>query len=309
MIRRLAVLAGVVVVAALAVSTPVTLARFTAAKNAAATFGTGSLLPPTGVAGTGGSSASLTWTASTSSSATGYHLLRSSTSGSGYTQVSSITPVSATATTDSSGSGVWYYVLDTYLGGWTSGLSNEASVTIGPARSTSIVGCANQAAETVHAGDNDGYETNPANGCAEDGKVAVDANSGTNTKLDCADPGKDRERFWGYSFGLPGTVGSIGGITVQLVMGLNNNSGSSRVCVQLSWDGGASWTAPQTVAVNKVPLNAYTLGSATDVWGHAGWTATQLGATNFRVRLTDMSTSASKDFELAYLGASVGYTP
>ena len=309
MIRRLAVLAAVTIVAALAVSVPITLARFAASRPSTATFGTGSLRPPTSVTGTGGSSASLAWTASTSTSATGYNLLRSATSGSGYAQVGTVTPVSATSATDGPGAGTWYYVLTTYLGNWASAASNEASVTVGPATTTPLVGCTTQAAETVNAGDNNGYEGDPTLGCVKDSKPAVDASSGTNTNLACADPGKDRERFWGYTFGLPGTVSSISGVTVSLVEGLNNNSGTSQVCAQLSWDGGTSWTTPKIANIANVPFQTYTLGSSTDTWGHAGWTSTQLNTSNFRVRLTDMSNVATKDFQLDFLGVSVSYTP
>ena len=309
MIRRLAVLGSVGVVAALAVAAPVTLARFTASDTAAASLGTATLRPPTALIATGGAFASLAWTPSISTQATGYRLLRSTTAGTGYEQVKTVTPVSATSTTDTPGSGTWHYVLDTYAGSWASPSSGEASVSIGSPTTTSYAGCTAQAAETANAGDNDGYETDPALGCVQDGRSAVDSGSGINTSLACADPGKDRERFSGYDFGLPGAVTTVSGISVELVEGLNNNSGTTQVCVQLSWDGGTSWTAPRTVAITHVPLSTYNLGSPTDTWGHAGWTATQLSAASFRVRLTDMSTSSSKAFELDFLGVSVTSMP
>ncbi|MHB8959577.1 MAG: hypothetical protein ACYDAN_08120 [Candidatus Limnocylindrales bacterium] len=309
MIPRTAALGVALVVAALSASAPITLARFAATRASSEAFSTATLKPPTQLLAAGGASASLTWTTSTSSSATGYQLLRSATSGGGYAQVKTVTPISASSTVDSPGTGVWYYVLDTYAASWTSALSNEASVTIGQALTTPYAGCSNQAPETVNAGDNNGYETSPASGCAKDNVSAVDKNSGTDTVLDCADPGKDREQFWGYAFGLPGTVSSVSGVSLQLDMGLGNRSGTSQVCAQLSWDGGTSWTAARTVELDSVPTATYTLGSSTDDWGHAGWTAAQLSAANFRVRLTDMSTNASKDFELDSLGASVAYMP
>ncbi len=310
MTRRPAALVVAVILAALAVSAPITLARFTATSASGATFGTATLMPPTAVNGTGGSSASLTWTASSSVAASGYQLLRSPKSGSGYTNISTVNPVSATATTDAPGAGVWYYVLDTYFGNWTSATSNEAAVTISLApQTTPLVGCADQAPVTVDSGDNNGYEGTPANGCVKDNRLAKDNNSGTNTVLNCSDPGKDRHQFWGYAFGLPGTVSSVNGITVQFVMGLGSNNGTSQVCAQLSWDGGTSWTAAKSVAITSTSLLTYTLGSPTDTWGHAGWTAAELSAANFRVRLTDMSTVSSKDFKLDFLGASVSYTP
>lgn len=309
MIRRAVALGVALVLAGLAASAPVTLAQFSATASSSATFGTATLRPPTAVTGSGGSSASLGWVASTSASATGYQLLRSATSGSGYAQVKTVTPINAIAATDSPGTGVWYYVLDTYFGNWTSALSNEASVSVGLPVTTPYADCANEAPETANAGDNNGYETSPTRGCASDGVAAVDHSSGTNTLLNCADPGKDREQFWGYDFGLPGSLSAVRGISVQLAMGLNNNKGTSRVCVELSWDGGTSWTAPQTVDVANVPITTYTLGSATDTWGHAGWTAAQLSAASLRVRLTDMSTISSKDFDLDDVSVSVTYAP
>ncbi len=308
MIRRLAVLVGVAALAALAVSTPVTLARFTTAKNAAATFTAGSLTPPTGVAGVGGSSASLTWTASTSSSAAGYQLLRSPTSGSGYEQVKTVTPVSAIATTDSPGSGVWYYVLDTYLGGWTSDLSNEASVTIG-STDTGLVDCTQNAPVTVGSGDNNGYETNPQYACRRDGRYAIDASSGKKGNMSCTDPGRDRHDFWGYGLGLPASVSSINGITVQLVAGLNASNGTNDICVQLSWDSGGTWTTPDEVTLTSTSLKVYQLGGATDTWGHAPWTLGQTGVSTFRVRITDVSSKNNRSFYLDQVAVAVAYTP
>jgi hypothetical protein len=312
MTRRLVILTVASVVAALVVSTPVTLARFTASRASSASFATGRLLPPTAVSGTGGSSASLTWTASSSVSATGYLLLRSATSGSGYAQVGTVTPVSATSTTDTPTAGTWYYVLDTYLVGssWTSVHSNEASVVVSTQRSTATVGCdpTMQAAETSGSGNNNGYDLNPGSACAQDGSYATDSNSGTTNVNSCADPGKDRHRFWGYSFGLPGTVTAVNGITLTAVVGQSNSGGTSSVCLQLSWDGGTTWTAAKQVSLTAAALTTYTAGSASDTWGHT-WTAAQLASPTFRIRITDVATTPNKDFRLDFLGASVTYTP
>jgi hypothetical protein len=192
-------LAGILAVGLVA-SAPVTLARFTDSTASDAGLATGSLLPPTDVAATGGSSASLTWTPSTSTSATGYRLLRSASSGSGYGAAGTVTPVAATGTTDSPGAGTWFYVLQTYLGSWTSPDSNEASVTIATGL-TGYMPCTENAADT--GGDGNGYEVDGGSGCVADGAIASDAGSGTSTVDSCADAGKDRHRFWGYAFGLP----------------------------------------------------------------------------------------------------------
>jgi hypothetical protein len=308
--RRIAAVTVFLIVGTLAVSPPVTLALLTAASTPTATFTTGSLLPPAALVGAGGSTASLTWTASTSSAASGYLLLRSATSGSGYTQVGTVTPVSATATADAPGTGTWYYVLDTYLGGWTSANSNEATVMVASQRTSSVVGCdpTMQAPETSGSGHNDGYELNPRNACASGGGNATDARSGTDSSTSCSDPGKDRHRFWGYAFGLPGTVTSVDGITITAIVGQSNSNGSSSICLQLSWDGGVTWSAARQVPLTAASLTTYTSGSPSDTWGHA-WTAAQLSASDFRIRVTDVTTVSNKDFRLDFLGASVTYRP
>lgn len=313
MIRSRAALGVTVAVAALAVSVsvPVTLATFSAKRAASASFGTATLRPPTALTATASSaSASLAWTPSTSSSATGYRLLRSATSGSGYAQVATITPISAAAGADTPGVGTWYYVLDTYLGAWTSAASNEASVTLSSQTSTATVGCdpASQAPETVDAGNNDGYELNPGNACSSGGGYATDSRTGTDNANSCTDTGKDRHRFWGYAFSLPGTVTSVDGITLTLEVGQSNHGGQSSVCAQLSWDGGTTWTAPKRIVLASAALSSYTAGSTSDTWGHT-WSPAQLATTAFRVRITDVATTSNKDFRLDYLGAAVTYTP
>jgi hypothetical protein len=310
MIRRAVVLTTMALVAMLVAVAPVTLATFTSSRSTAASFAALTLLPPTGVAAAGGSSATLTWTASGTAQATGYHLLRSATSGSGYAQVKNVTPVTATTTTDSPAAGTWFYVLQTYSGTWTSANSNEASAVVSSQATTATVGCdpAMQAAETANAGNDNGYEQSPGNACASGGGYATDANTGTDNVNSCADPGKDRHRFWGYAFGLPGALTAVNGISVTIIVGQSNSGGASSVCLQLSWDGGTTWSAAKQVPLTGAALTTYTAGSTSDTWGHA-WTASQLGSSTFRVRVTDVATTANKDFRLDFLGASVTYTP
>jgi hypothetical protein len=301
--RLAAIVAALVLVGAIGAA-PVTLARFTATRTANASFTVTTLQPPTSLVGTNGTTAGLAWTASTSAAATGYQVLRSATSGSGYTQVKTVTPVSATSTTDNPANGTWYYVLRTYAGTWTSGNSNEAPVIVGSSTNTGFKGCTSNGADT--GGDNNGYESSPGNACTADAAVATDANSGTNGTLSCIDAGKDRHRFWGYAFGLPGTVTVVNGISLQLIASASNG-GTVRACAQLSWDGGTTWTATQQVGLTST-LTTYTLGSASDTWGHT-WTAAQLGTSLFRVRVIDVSSNNNRDFRLDYIGAGVTYMP
>lgn len=305
--RRLGALAVALVLTGLAVTAPTTIARFTSQGTSGASFTTGAILPPTSLLGTGGTTATLGWTASTSTSATGYAVLRSTTSGSGYAQVGTVTPISATTTTDSPSAGTWFYVLRSYLQGWTSASSNEASVLVS-AGSTGYKGCVSNAPETISAGDNNGYEGTPANACALDGALATDANSGTSVTASCTNSGKDKHRFWGYAFGLPGAVTSIDGIAVQLRTAINVTGGTNLVCVQLSWDGGAAWTAAQSI-LPTTTLTTFTLGSAADKWGRTLWAPAELGAGVFRVRIIDASSQTTKTFSLDYVGVQVSYTP
>ena len=309
--RRGTALVLALVVALPLAAAPVTLARFSASRASTATFGTATLAAPTSLTGVGGTSATLTWVPSTSTSATGYYLMRSGTSGSGYTQVKTVTPVTTATTTDAPANGTWYYVLQTYLQGWTSGVSNEASVLVGASTSTGYKGCASgsNAAETTGSGDDNGYQTRPGNACALDGAVATDKNSGSDTTTACNSAGKDRHRFWGYTLGLPASVTSINGITVRLAADVDSLTGSPLVCVELSWDSGGHWTPAQTVSLTSTGITTYTLGGPTDLWGHTPWTVGQLGTSTFRIRVTDVAASTSRDFGLDYLGVQVNYTP
>ncbi len=287
---------------------PVTLARLTTTATAGTTFGTGKLAAPTSLNATGGASVSLGWTATTSSTATGYAVLRSSASGSGYAQVATVTPVSAAAATDVPGAGTWFYVVQAYLSGWTSANSNQASAVVPSSISTANVGCVSQAPETTGSGDNNGYEGDPTNMCAKDARAATDASTGTNTVSSCTNAGKDRHQAWGYPFGLPATLSAINGITLTAVLGMNNNGGTNVFCAQLSWDGGTSWTEAKSVVLSGQALATHVLGSANDTWGHI-WSAAQLGPSLFRIRMTDVTTTGNKDFKLDSIEVAVQYTP
>jgi hypothetical protein len=97
---------------------------------AASTFSTETLDPPTGVNATAllFLTVSVTWVATVDTRATGYQVLRSTTSGSGYTLVGTVTPRSATSFTDLPlVPGTYYYVVRSYFGSWTSVNSNEDS--------------------------------------------------------------------------------------------------------------------------------------------------------------------------------------
>jgi hypothetical protein len=309
--RRLA-RAGLLLAASLAsvlAVTPVTLARLVDTAAPTATFATDTLAPPTSLGATAATGATLTWTPTVDTYASGYEVMRSTTSGSGYAVVKTVTPQSATTTTDSPGDGTFHYVLRSVFQQWHSVVSNQASVTIGSA-TTSFVSCTGASNAPAAGGDGDGYQTTPANACASGGGVATDASTGTNARSGlCTNPANDRHVWWGFAMGLPATVSSINGITVRADAGMSNNGGTSNLCVELSWDGGGSWTAAKSASMTSTGTVTYELGGATDKWGHTPWTLAQLGSSTFRVRITDATDQNNKDYTLDWLRVAVAYTP
>jgi hypothetical protein len=283
------------------------LAVFTSSGAVAGAFSTDTLAPPTGLTAAGGEGVTLSWTPTVDTYATGYRVLRATTSGGPYTEVATVTPQSASTTTDDPSPGTYSYVLRSYYQAWTSVDSNEATVTVAvPGATTGFKACASEASDT--GGDGDGYESNPARACADDSLFAIDFDSGITTNLSCTDPGQDRHRFWGFALGLPATTGSIDGIEVRADLALANNAGSSRLCAQLSWDGGATWTPAKSVPITIRNETTYVFGSASDTWGR-DWAVDELSTTHLRVRLIDVSSRTDKDFRLDYVAVQVTYTP
>jgi hypothetical protein len=258
--------------------------------------------PPSSLAASvSGSSVDLSWTASPDSYVTGYDVLRSTTSGSGY---GSVGAAAGTNFTDGPlADGTYFYVARSTFASWTSVDSNEAVATLGGSSTTGEVTCTSNAANA--GGDGNGYEVMPGNACADDSTFAADMNSGTSTALGCTAAGKDKHRFWGFGFGLPGSVTSIDDIDVRLDAALDALTGTNRLCVQLSWDGGASWTTAQYVPLSSAAETSYRLSG---LWGRT-WTAGQLSTTNFMVRVIDVSNVTTRDFFLDYVGVTVTYTP
>ena len=107
---------------------------------------------------------------------------------------------------------------------------------------------------------------------------------------------------------MPASVSSVEGITVQARMGTSSSTGTYGICVELSWDGGTTWTTARRVLFSTRVQTTYTIGGAADTWGRS-WTAANLDTGSFRVRITDVSSNTTRRFDLDYLGVSVDYTP
>ena len=305
------VLLGVALLAVLVAPARMSLARLTDTTAVTLAASTDTLDPPTSLAATGGANAALTWTATTDTYASGYDLQRATVSGGPYAVVATITPRTTVATTDTPPvNGTYYYVLRSVFQNWTSVDSNQASatVTLG-ATPTGFKSCTTTSNAADTGGNGNGYESVPGNACGDDALVATDASSGTNSTVSCTNAGKDRHRFWDFGLGVPGTASAINGIQVRADAGMNNNGGTNQICIELSWDGGTTWTTPKSQALTGgSTITTYMLGSTSDTWGRT-WTASNLSNANFRVRVTDVTSQPNKNFLLEYLAVQVTYTP
>ena len=176
-----------------------------------------------------------------------------------------------------------------------------------PPVNTGLLSPSAQAPVTSGSGDNNGYQTNPTNAFANDGVFAVDTNSGTNNNTSCTSNRKDRHTFYNYNVSIPSGA-TVTGIEVRLDGRADSTSGSPRFCVQVSWNGGASWTTAKTTSTLTTSEATYLLGGAADTWGRA-WASGDFSNANFRIRITDVASSTSRDFSLDWVGVQVSYTP
>jgi hypothetical protein len=173
--------------------------------------------------------------------------------------------------------------------------------------STGFLSPSANAAQTSSAGDNNGYQTSPANAYANDSSVATDTNSGTNINTSCTNNGKDKHHYSNYNFNIPATA-VIQGIQVRLDARADATGGSPKICVQLSWDGGTTWTTAKSTTTLSTTEATYTLGSISDTWGRT-WTSSNFSNANFRLRVIDVASNTSRDFFLDYVAVNVTHQP
>jgi hypothetical protein len=154
-------------------------------------------------------------------------------------------------------------------------------------------------------GDGNGYEKNTDHIFSSDDLFAVDSNSGSSTATNCDSAGKDRHHFYHYDFAIPVNA-TITGLQVRLEARADSTAGAPKLCAQLSWDGGVSWTAAKATANLATTELSYTLGGPADNWGYS-WSRSQLNNANFRLRITDVSSDLNRDFGLDWAGVNVYY--
>jgi hypothetical protein len=156
---------------------------------------------------------------------------------------------------------------------------------------------------------NSGFQTNPLYACADDSNYAVDTDSGTDSSTGCTDGTKDRHDFYNYGISVP-SGNQIKGIEVRLDARVDSTSSNPRrMCVQLSWDNGNTWTTVEHRTSNLGTSQAtYILGGNGDTWGRT-WAISELSDANFRVRVTDVANSTNRDFSLDWAAVKVYYGP
>jgi hypothetical protein len=266
------------------------------------TFNADTLDPASGLSATGGTTVSLSWTATADIYASGHRIYSSSTSGGPYSQVGQVTPRTTTTFVDSPAAGAYFYVVRAYYQNWESANSNEASASCCTVSNTGLRSPTAQAADT--GGDGDGFEVNPTSAFAADATDAWDANSGTGTGTTCGSAGKDRHRYYTYGLSVPSNA-SLLGIEVQLDASVSSATGARFMCVELSWDGGTSWTAAQSTSALTATTATYTLGSSSDMWGRTWTVPGDFSDANFRVRITDVSDDNTMRFQLDWVAVRV----
>jgi hypothetical protein len=135
----------------------------------------------------------------------------------------------------------------------------------------------------------------------------VDNNSGTGTSTSCTSSQRDKHLFYNYNLSIPPSS-TIKGIEIRLDAKVDSTSGSPKLCLQLSWNGGATWTAPKSTPMLKTSAGTYVLGNAADLWGRT-WAVGDISNTSLRVRVTSVASSTSRDFSLDWVAVRVTYQP
>ena len=231
-------------------------------------------------------------------------MLRGTASGGPYSQIAEVTPRTTTTYTDSPADGTYYYVLRAFYQSWESVNSNEASATVSGAGCTAgDTGFLNATAEAADTGgDGDGFELNPTDAFA-DGTASA-------SNIDGDD---DNHRFYNYAISIPGGC-FVAGIEVRADWWLDAVNGNNKLALDLSWDGGATWTTVKTNSTEPTTETTVIFGGPADDWGKGSWTAAELSDANFRVRVTTSCSGNAtncnpRDYFLDWIPVKVYYNP
>lgn len=154
-------------------------------------------------------------------------------------------------------------------------------------------------------GDGNGFASNPSRAYTSNSSYAVDNNSGSGNSTNCTGTDKDRHRYYNYNIAIPAGTAATG-IEVRLIAKVDSSSNSPKMCVQLSWNGGTTWTTSQLTPNLSTSKTTYTLGGAGNVWGRT-WNNSEFSNSNFRLRVINIASSTSRDFSLDWAAVKVYY--
>src|SRR5258706_3080599 len=157
-------------------------------------------------------------------------------------------------------------------------------------------------------GDGNGYESSPANAFASDGVFASDLLSGTGSgTMSCTDASRDKQNYFNYGFAIP-AGSTINGVEIRLDAYVDKPGNETpAICVQLSSDGGTTWTTTKQTPTLTTVSATYLVGNATDLWGRS-WASSDFADSNFRIRLIDVAYSAYQNFHLDWAAVKAYYS-
>ena len=157
-------------------------------------------------------------------------------------------------------------------------------------------GFTNPSAEAADTGgDGDGFEDDPTGAFADGGTNASNINGDG-----------DRHRFFNYGFSIFNAC-NITGIEVRLDWWLDATGGKNSMGVELSWDGGMSWTAAKTDNEETDTEHTVVLGGSSDTWGRT-WSSGEFTNANFRARVL-MDGVGGRNYFLDWVPVKVYYAP
>lgn len=170
-----------------------------------------------------------------------------------------------------------------------------------PTRTPTPAGCSGSSTGLLNPTVNieetgDGFESNPTHAYANGSGFAT--NDGGNG---------DQHRYDHYSISIPAGC-TIKGIEVRADYWLKNSGGTNRFRVQLSWNGGSSWTGSKSDSSEPQSETTVLFGGATDTWSRT-WTASELSNANFRVRVTTVLGNGGQEAYLDWIPVNVYYGP
>ncbi|MCP4546702.1 MAG: hypothetical protein GY835_09595, partial [bacterium] len=154
-------------------------------------------------------------------------------------------------------------------------------------------------------GDGNGFERNPTRAYADGSGSSSYAESRNNGSY--WNGRTDRHRYYNYGISIP-AGSTIQGIEVRLDWWLDSTSGTNNLSVDLSWNGGTSWTSTQVDTWETTSQHTIILGGTNDTWGRT-WSVNDFSNGNFRVRLHSYSSSSSRDFRLDWVPVRITYEP